>query len=121
MDVSAVIGARPAPEDMGTSVVIGAADVKRGAEVSVGAIGTNGGAGACGAASCAADNGAIIAPTADGAGAEARVGADNEINPLTTNVMMNKNVANAVANWKTGTMRGIGGLTPAICGLNVKL
>ena len=122
VEVSVVIGARPAPEDMGTSVVIGAADIKRGAEVSVGAMAASGSAGACGGAkaSCAADNGAI-APTADGAGAAARLEAENEINPLITNVMTNKKVASAVAKRKTGTMRGVGGLMPAICGVKVKL
>ena len=115
MEVTGVFGARPAPEVMGTSVVIGAADIKRGAEVSVGAIGANGSAGACvaaGADSCAADI---------GAGAEARLGADNEINPLITKEMTNKKVATAVAKRKSGTARGVGGLMPTICGVKVKL
>ena len=68
----------------------------------------------------AADNGAA-APAADGIRAEAKLGADNEINPLITKVMMNKKVASPLAKRKTGTMRGVGGLTPAICGVKVKL
>ena len=111
-----------ATSGVGISVVIGEADVKRGEDFSVGAIAASGSAGACVAAgaSCAADIGAA-APAANGAGAAARLGADNEINPLTTNEITNKKVAIAVAKRKIGTTRGVGGLTPAICGVNVKL
>ena len=125
--VPVVLGASPPPNDMGVSVVSGEADIRRGEEVSVGAMAAS--AGACvgagaavaaGAASCAADMGAA-APNAAGAGAVARAGAVNVTNPLTTNVTTNKNVANTEAKRKTGTRRGVGGLTPAICGVNVKL
>ena len=120
MDVSA--GEAPAPDDMGVCVSMGAEDIKRGDEVSVGAIAASGsaGAGAAGADSCDADNGAAALYT-DGAGAAAKLGADNEINPLITNEMTNKKVASAVAKRKTGTARGVGGLMPAICGVKVKL
>ena len=95
--------------------VCGGADLNAigGTDVSV-AVGATA-AKACGAGACAADIGAAAL---NAAGAER---AANENNPLIKNVIMNKNVANADANRNTGTTRGVGGLTPAICGVRVKL
>ena len=119
---SVVMGAGPEPDNTGAAIVIGERAIIRDAGVSVIEFAGSGSAGACaaGADCCEVDNGAP-APTADGIRAAARLGADNEINPLTTNEMTNKKVAIAVAKRKTGTMRGVGGLMPAICGVNVKL
>ena len=101
---SVVIGAGPEPDNTGAAIVIGERAIIRDAGVSVIEFAGSGSAGACaaGADCCEADNGAP-APTADGIRAAAKLGADNEINPLTTNEMTNKKVAIAVAKRKTGT------------------
>src|SRR5271157_128436 len=102
VDVCVAVVESPPPNGMGVSVIIGAADIKRGEEVSVIAFAGSGNAGAwaAGADSCDADKGAA-APTADGIRAVAKLRADKEINPLITKVMMNKKVASAVAKRKT--------------------
>ena len=113
MDVGAISG-------VGISVAISGAAIKRGEEVSVEAFAASGSAGACvaaGAASCAADIGAA-ALNAVGARAALRL---KDKSPLITNEMKNKKVASADAKRNAGTARGVGGLKPAICGVNVKL
>ena len=99
----------------GASNVIGGRAIKRGEEVSVGAMAASGSCGAHCARKNAGNRGAA-ALFADGAGAAARLGADNEISPLITKVITNKKVAIAVANRNTGTMRGVGGLCQPFAG-----